>query len=97
MYYKNNIIVKFEKDEFNFYVIVNITKYYYIVKKIQKRTEYLLDKNERLYKDVTPLAYVDDDDNIIKYCMNRKINKINHLTIDNYERFNINKNYIEAF
>ena len=97
MYYKNNIIVKFEKNEFNFYVIVNITKYYYIVKKIQKRTEYLLDKNERLYKDVTPLAYVDDDDNIIKYCMNRKINKINHLTIDNYERFNINKNYIEAF
>ena len=97
MYYKNNIIVKFEKGEYNFYVIVNITKYYYIVKKIQKRTEYLLDENERLYKDVAPLIYVDDDDNILKYCMNRKINKINHLTIDKYTRFDLNTNYIETF
>jgi hypothetical protein len=40
MYYKNNIIVKFEKGEYNFYVIVNITRYYYIVKKIEKHTNY---------------------------------------------------------
>ena len=97
MYYKNNIIFKFEKGEYNFYVIVNITRYYYIVKKIEKHINYLLDKNERLYKDVNPLAYVDDDDNIIKYCMNRKINKINHLNIDHYSRFDLNKKYIEAF
>ena len=96
MYYKNNIIVKFEKGEYNFYIIVYKTRYYYIVKKIHKKTKYLLDKNERLYKDFYPLTYVDDDD-IVKYCMNRKINKINHLNIDNYTKFNLNKNFIEAF
>ena len=96
MYSVNDIIVKIDKNEIIFYVIINITSYYIIVHKLLKGIKYILDENERLYKDVNFLYNEQDNirwlilENNIKYRL-----YIKNLNKFNIEKYNNNQKYIE--
>jgi hypothetical protein len=47
---KHDMIVEKVNNEYEFYYIINITRLYYIVRKIKKKIDYKVDEKERLYK-----------------------------------------------
>ena len=89
---KHDMIFEKVNNEYEFYYIINITRFYYIVRKIKKKIDYKVDDNERLYKVVNPLIV--EGLIILLNCSNP--NRIYKKNIDNkFEKYDENKLYIE--
>ena len=89
---KHDMILEKVNNEYEFYYIINITRLYYIVRKIKKKIYYKVDEKERLYKVVNPLIV--EHMIILLSCSNP--NRIYKKNFENkYEKYDEYKLYIE--
>jgi hypothetical protein len=95
MFQINNILVYINKSEYHFYIVVNITKHYLIIKEIKKKIDYKLDDNERIYKNVN-ISLNNDNFIILNNIYHHKRIYLKNIDLNIYEEYNENKIYIES-